>query len=123
MRPPRAGHGPRYRDTGLNPPRRCCEAARHTHPWQIQRGGGGGQQKEAKANSATKDKQFLSQVKHRVRHERLVSLLVCVVLSFALLFCHCLLAQLSALQVIETARGSAQVSRKHVQRERTGQRS
>jgi hypothetical protein len=54
-------------------------------------GGGGGQQKEAKANSATKDKQFLSQVKHRVRHERLVSLLVCVVLSFALLFCHCLL--------------------------------
>jgi hypothetical protein len=38
--PARAGHGARHRATGYNPPRRCCEAARYTQPWQMQRGGG-----------------------------------------------------------------------------------
>jgi hypothetical protein len=88
LRPPpptREAHGARHRATGHNPPRRCCEAARCTQPWQIQRGGGG-QQKEARANSTTKDKQFLSQLKHRARHERLASLPVPAVPPFALVF-------------------------------------
>jgi hypothetical protein len=37
-----------------------------------------------------KDKNFLSQLKHRARHDRLTSLPVSDVLSFARISCHCL---------------------------------